>query len=440
MKYFLVLFFLLPIYLNAQSITVYGLVKTRDEQPVSFASLFMNNKYVAMSDENGFYSFSCQYVDSIKLAVKSLGYSKKEKIVKIGTLKKKYKIDFKLELRPVKLNEVQIEAKAISLFEKEDWNILDFLIEKDIIIVLARDIPNLYLYFFDINGKLLSREHLNSDYTRLFKSCSGGYHLIGEKYNLEFTYNDKKLKIIKKYTRKQFDDFLLPCVLKYHSNFIFKEFTQFNKRIRYFYYDKNKERKIIYEVFDKESAEYAQKDYFDIINLYYKTIDESNDIESKKYYTNVIGDKDWNGDLDDLAITSDLMFKIMWFKNISLKEANAKIVEIDNKLYVLDFVDKKIVKVNINGRNEIIADILIRKCKSPQIVTDMVDNKKYLICNNKDVFELNKENNKISLTKLYKIKSYFRFPRKIKIYNNEIFFLKYDNIKTTYNKIVKLKF
>ena len=69
----------------------------------------------------------------------------------------------------------------------------------------------------------------------------------------------------------------------------------------------------------------------------------------------------------------------------------------------------------------------------------MVNIKNYLICNNQDVFELKNENNKISLTKIYKINPHYRFPRKITIYNNDIFFLKYDNIKTTYNKIIKLK-
>ena len=370
MKYFSVLFFLLPIFLNAQSITIYGLIKSNQEQPVRFASISINNKYVAMSDNNGFYSFSFNYTDSIKLSIKSLGYKTIEKIVKIDDLKKKYKMDFILELKPVKLNEVYIEAKTTSLFKKEDWNILDFLIDKDVIIVLARDIPKLYLYVFNMNGKLLSRKHLTSEYNRLYKSCLGRYHLIGEKQNSEFAYSKDKIIIVKKYDRKQFEKYISPCVLKYNSKFIFKEYTQFNKRIRYFYYDENKVRKNIYEVFDKESAEYTQKDYYEIINLYYKTINKSNDIESGKYYTNIIKENEWNGDLDDLAITADLMFKIMWFKNISLKEANAKIVEIDNKLYVLDFVNKKIVQVDINGSNEIKGEIFIKKCKTPQISTD----------------------------------------------------------------------
>ncbi len=437
----IILFLFLEI-IQAQEVDIFGSIESIDSQKLSFVSIYQDGNLVALSDENGYFSFVCQYSDSLKLSVNSIGFKSVTKVLMLTKDNLKYQVDFVLDTDYNKLDEIRIIEKAINVFSINNWNILDYLIDKKNIFVLAEDIPKIYLYAFDIKGKFLSKKLLHTKYKELFISCLGGYHLIGNNECSEFLYINKSIEIKKKYKRKQFEDFLLPCKIKYDSILIFKGFQNLNKKIQFYYYNENKEKEIIFNVFNREKAKYTSKEYRELIYLYYKTINkENNDPNSVTFHYNIIEDGNWSGDLLDLVISYDLMLKVMWFKNISLKKINADIVNIDNKLFVFDFENNNysIVPFAKNNSKGYKLNHFEGDFKTPKIITDIKTNINYIVSDNRDIYKITKIKHEISVSKIYEIDSKYFFPRRVSIIDNELYFLVYDNLHSMYNKIVKKK-
>ncbi len=432
--------FLLTSITQGQKVDIFGSIESIDSQKLSFVSIYQDGNLVALSDENGYFSFVSEYYDTITLSVNSLGFKPITKKLILIKNRLKYQVDFVLETDYVKLEEINITEKAINVFDINNWNILDYLINENNIFILTEDIPKTYLYVFDIKGKLLSKKLLDTKYKKLFISCLGGYHLIGNNEGSEFLYINQSIEIKKKYKRKEFEDFLLPCKLKYDSILIFKGFQNLNKRVQFYYYNENKEKEIIFDVFNVVEAKYTSKEYRELIHLYYKTISkENNDPNSVIFHYNIIEDGNWSGDLLDLVISYDLMFKVMWFKNISLKKINADIINIDNKLFGFDFENNKygMIPFAQNSSNDYKLNHFEGNFKTPKIITDTKTKINYIVSDNRDIYKITKIKDEISVSKIYEIDSKYYFPRRISIADNQIYFLIYDNTKSLYNQIVK---
>lgn len=432
--------FFLAFNISAQKIFIYGTVKSVSGQAVIGSSILINDEIMAITDINGFYSMETTKKDSIVVKVKYLGFASQIKKLPIVADTIRYNLDFILKLEPFLLDEVYIEAKARSLFEKDDWTILDYIIDDNVIIVLATEVPKLYLYVFNLKGKLLIKKLLDQQYKNIIKSCLGGLHLIGDENCSEFIVKNSTIEIKNSYSRTLYDSFLASCIMGFDSIYIFKSYSDFNKNITFYCYNHDKSKKVLYEVFDKEAAYYARKDLNDIIASYYKTIFKmNNDSNSIKIADNIIERGEWNGDLEDLAITDDLMFKILWFKNVSTKKINAELTQINNKLFVVDFVNNEIINANFNNVDKKKKLIHVGKCKNPSLMIDPLKDDTYLTCDNYDIYEIKELENEIFINKIYEISSNIYHPKKKSIYNGVLYFMSYDNTKATYNKINKLK-
>ncbi len=431
-------FFLFTGIVQGQKIDVFGSVQSSVGEKLSFVSIYQNDNLVTLSNQNGYFSFICEYSDSLKVSVNMIGFKPMKKILTLVKNRKKYQVDFVLETDYVRLDEIRITEKPINLFDINDWNILDYLIDEDNIFVLAEDIPKLYLYVFDIKGKLLSKNLLKMKYKQLFVSCLGGYHLIGEDQCCEFLYKNKSIAIKEKYTRSQFEDFLLPCKLKYDSTLIFKVFKDVNKRIQFYYYNEDKEKEIIFDVYNAEEAKYTSREYRELISLYYLTINELNSAPDRlRYYYNIIEDGSWSGELQDLAISKELVAMVMWVKNSLLKKINADIVNIDNDLFVFDFENNNYGIVPFSGKDSKDYELthFESEFKKPEIITDIITNVNYIVSDNREIYKIIKNKDKISFDRIYEIGSEYYFPRKISIIDNKLYFLIYDNQKSMYSQI-----
>ncbi len=433
-------FLLLTGIIQGQKVEIFGSIQSSTGEKLSFVSIYQNDNLVAMSNQNGYFSLVSEYSDSLSLSVNMIGFKPMTKILTLVKHKKKYQVDFVLETDYVKLDEIRISEKAINVFDLNDWNILDYLIDENNIFVLAEDIPKLYLYVFDIKGKLLSKGLLETKYKKLFVSCLGGYHLIGKEQCREFSYKNKSINIKKEYTKNEFEKFLQPCQLKYDSTLIFKEFEAFNKMIQFYYYNEDKVKEVIFNIFNTDEANYANSEYSKLITFYYVTVNRlNNDINSLKFYDNIIEDGTWSGDIDDLAITFELMHKVMWFKNIALKKISADIVRIGSELFVFDFENNNygIVPFATNESKENELNPFEESFKKPQIITDIITNVSYIVSDNREIYKIIKNKDKISFDKIYEISSEYYFPRRISIMDNQLYFLLYDNTKSMYNQVVR---
>lgn len=438
-KYFLFIVCILYSYVVfSQKNFIFGTVYDANGEKINSATILENGKFVATSNIDGTYTFLTSSKDSILVAINILGYKSETKSLYFLSNVSRYELNFNLNLNPVLLNDILIEGKSLSLYEKDNWTIYDYFIDKELIFVLAKEIPKSYLYIFNLNGKLRVKKELSNEYISLFKSCIGGYHLIGSENCSEFKYLNGSISIGQSYKRQKFEDFLSPCIFRYDSIYIFKSFSDFNKKISFYYYDKNKTRKILYEIVDKESLILTVSEYKDIIKTYFKTI--NNDSLNINLNDNIIENYDWNGDLEDLAISTELMFMVMWFKNITLKKLNVDIFKLGDEIFVIDFDNKEIIALNNSNKENIKFQFYLEKSKIPILIADNLNFKSYFINDNYALFEISKIKNNVNVNRIFDINSGFYFPKKFTIYNNELFFINYDNVHSTYNKISKIKF
>lgn len=424
----------------SQTIEVRGIISSEKGQAINGATVLANDKIVAISDVNGYFSFQTDYRDKILLSIRHIGYTVFDYKVIPQKGKSIYNIKITLKESPVELNEITIESKAVSVFKKKDWIILDYLVFDSTIVVLSKEFKDILLYTFEYSGKFLSKEKLSYPYKSLYISCLGGLHLIGKEQCQEFEIEDGEIYFNDIYQTAKFYNFIKPCCLVYKNTPIFKDFLNHNQKAVYYYFDdsKTKQHKI-FVAFNELNFSSVNKGYNRIISLYYYSIshpqisDISNDFDKE----NIIETGDWDGDLLKLAISDDLFRMISNFINIESRPINTHLDIIKDKLFLFDFSNNRILNLDLNG--EIMSDVKIKnsKCKRQNIVKDESNDVIYLVCNEQSIFKLNYQKGETDL--VFSMPEEYLFPKKIMINNGNLFFIHYDYTKYSYNQLVKTK-
>jgi len=430
-------FFFISSFVLSQELHVSGTIKSTTGELIIGIGIYQNDTLRAISNDKGYYSFNTTSKDSIFVSVKYFGSKLLTKLIVPEHNKHDYYLNF-IVSKQIDLPEMQISAKGLFAFEQNSWAIMDFIVIDSIIVVLTTENSYSCLYVFSTNGIIKTKKKLSSNYGKIIESCMGGLHLIGEKKCREFTIQNNSVRFISEYSKEKYDKILSPCCTVFDSTIIFKEFSNHNKKLLYFYYE-SKNTKKLYEIIDFDGELFAQSQYNKIIKEYYKSVafPKKNSIKNGFAQTNIIEDNTWNGDILELMETNELVRMIGFYKNVLTKPLKAHITTIDKKLYIFDFVNLRILQVKIDGSIVKQNSIGIDKCDNPTIILDKIKKKIYLVCNSSKIYELNFDELKFNMK--YKIEDTFYFPKSIIISDNYLYFISYDNTKGWYNKLNKTK-
>ncbi len=424
----------------SQTIQVRGIISSEKGQVINGATILANDKIVAISDFNGYFSFQTGYQDTILLNIRHIGYAAFDYTVIPQKGKSFYNLKITLKDVTVELSEIMIESKAVYVFDKKDWIILDYLVYDSTIVVLSKEFKDIFLYTFEYSGKLISKEKLSYPYKSLYISCLGGLHLIGKEQCQEFEIEDGDIYFNDIYQTDKFYNFIKPCCLVYKNTPVFKDFLNHNQKAVYYYFDDSKTNQHkIFIVFNELNSRSVNKVYNRIISLYYYSIShpQMSDISYDFDKENIIEAGDWDGDLMKLAISDSLFDMISNFINIESKPVNTHLDIIEDKLFLFDFSNNRILNLGLDGK--IISNVKINnnKCKRQNIVKDVSNDKVYLVCNEQSIFKLNYQTGETDL--VFSIPEEYLFPKRIKINSGDLFFINYDYAKYSYNQLVKTK-
>jgi len=176
-----------------------------------------------------------------------------------------------------------------------------------------------------------------------------------------------------------------------------------------------------------------------IINIYYRAVANPNrkDISYGFKKENIIENGQWDGDLMKLIISDTLFNHISNFINIDSRPIKTYLEIINNKLFLFDFSNNRILNLDINGTINSEVEIEQRKCRNQKIIKDDVGDIIYLICNDNDIFELNPQTGEAKLK--YTISSDYLYPKNVYINDGELYFMSYDYSKYTFNKLIRIK-
>ena len=135
----------------------------------------------------------------------------------------------KINLKPDVFQLPKVEVSAALKMERlsAKWeSIVDFVFWGEKILWLKN--IGIEGYFFELvthDGTVLSRLPLKGKkikgIQRLFKSCFGGLHLVCENYGITVYIDDDYIMLGKKYDRREFDDYVEPCLAKMKNHLVF---------------------------------------------------------------------------------------------------------------------------------------------------------------------------------------------------------------------------
>lgn len=241
---------------------------------------------------------------------------------------------------------------------------------------------------------------------------------------------DKTLNIIDRISKKQFQEYIEPCIAKSNQSLYFESFTFHNKKYQLFFKSKFKpEPTELLEIFDFEMAKTGQSHYDDIIIEYYN---------HQPSMHNIIDLGVWSGDLVELAVTGRLIELITWYNH-----------RVNKKVHVASFDDRSRI-ITFDGLNNEINFIykenfyidkkdlkLPSEIKKPIFLQDEGTQNYYFYNENEAtlrIYKIDLNNNEsqqvIELNEE-------RFPKNPKIMNGWLFYLK--NKRNGFHKVYKVK-
>ncbi|MCK9450439.1 MAG: carboxypeptidase-like regulatory domain-containing protein [Bacteroidales bacterium] len=302
-------------------------------------------KYGTTTDEQGFYELSVFLSDSpIAIQYSAIGYT--DTVVLIHPAKHisdTILINISLSKADYLLPEVAIKGST-DFFRIKDESITDIGFFDHGIVLLTTTIKRRSrIHLIDYSGKAQNELDLDAYYSSIHTDCFGNLELIGSDSCLQIYFDNANasIGIIDKFSRKDFQEKLMPCLIQDDDFYLFKAsgnamdgffVDQFHyKKASYFSVienDSNSIKSPSIDFFDKNAYKNAQSIYNQIIALYHQTTPE---------HENVITMQVWDGSILRL-INDDLkLFNLIsWYQKIEAKPIKIEVFKQDELLYFFD--------------------------------------------------------------------------------------------------------
>jgi hypothetical protein len=362
------------------------------------------------TDSNGVFKFSVKE-NKIVLEFSIIGYETKFISANYTSYNK---LVIPLSQKTQQLKEVVINSSPIeAVIKSENSNVLDYEFYKDniLLITYVHDLKKSKLILINQSFDTISKTSIPEEPTGLFKDCLGNNHVVCQNTIYQVYLENSTLKLYPPEKIENFEQIMYPCVAQDSANLYFlkkegaivvdvgafRPFNSHSHTISYSYVNKlTKKKSSLADIVDEE-VEKKRKDELDY---------EKGKMSAGMY--------------EHGSPARDRLF----FETIVIKEIFAPLYNIQNKIYVFDFVNYNIQRYEATG--ELLSKVNLKFQHQlnwkRQMCIDEKSGKVFAIFEKNGVSEL-KEINLITgeINNSYKIP--FAFIKQIKAYDNYIYFL-----------------
>ncbi len=425
----------------SQSRQIIGTVISHAEDPLSGAHILVNEELGAFTDGNGQFLLEIEdSLDSISIYISMLGYEPIDTLV--ASRSSKTYIDF--YMRPMSYVQDEVVVKGSvrqDLFHRTDWVILDLITQGSTIFVLHLEGRSRYISVYSANGILQEQVEVDGEFSCFKRACTGSIYLEGKEHYLKIRNEVNDPILTEKGRMKEYLKVISPCALKLNNHYVFKSFTAHNKIVDYFYYSKQKKQELLLSIKDEERRKVAQSYYSDIIRMYYLASysPEEGAIDEGFERENIISNGEWTGDLKDLAITNDLLFAVGYYLQIENQPISTLEFKNGKQGVVLDFVNEKGYRIDPHTLNlehlEICTSMEWRKMNSHQVIYDVLNEKVYVMNDQKELYRIVLEQNELCMTFILALDDNANFPKHFEIIGDQLFYIDQPDRTLPYSKM-----
>ena len=330
-----------------------------------------------------------------------------------------------------KIEEFTIVGKKNNQFAGDlNENLLDYIIDptKNCMIIIKSIKNNYYLEYKD---DTISRNYLlNIHPESLQLDFMGNIQLLSSdsSYQVWITQN-QEIEFIDVLPLKEYNLKIKPNLAKRADLLFSEEKTYQNQEYHINLSDKSNLDSIIYKVIDKEAAKVAEKEYNEIIQLYNQSVPKE---------INLIELGIWDGNMNQLTETAQIIAKISWHKRLS-KPINCSSFGMLDYICFLNLFDSVITKIDYSGNLIDTIPIDIKGLKNIQTTYDYFYDKIFIIATTIEkeriVYLIDEKTG--ALKKVGNLNGNV-FPSKVKIAGNYIYFIRRN--EAGYNKLYRKGF
>ncbi len=365
--------------------------------------------------------------DTVTLHFSCIGYQ--DTVLTIDLTKAKSdSINLNLKLREIDyhLGEVVVTGKP-HFIQLPGERILDIEFLHNEIVLLTSQSGNASAYVYDLNRDLLCMQNLTEKYKKIHRDCFGNLILVSREYCLQIFYNslDSSLRAVDKFSTNDFHRQLKPCLLEYGDHLILNTsidaqskfyIDQYHhKKAEYFFVDKNNQNEKpvhLISFFDEQDFQVAQSIYGEIIQRYYQTTPEKQNIFELGM---------WDGNILRLANNDPTLFNLVsWYQNIESKPIRIYVFVQDSTLLFFDCVNYQLIKYDQAWH--VTDSISISEyAKFKSIIQDAKTERIYGVVEKNGLYsiaEINTQNGSMSETVLANSNT---FPDIVKVFDNRIY-------------------
>ncbi len=351
----------------------------------------------------------------VKITASMLRKQNAENILNLGNIE--------IELKINELETVQVVSSRIEkAYNKPEAWILDYeIVNGNLALLLLEDKKRL-IRAVNLKDSTLFEIRTKKKYRSLYKDFAGNLHALASDsiFQLFPDFSDCYAYPISRYHEQ-----LKHCVINTDNSMYLQLFGDFNQQVNYFKVDKKSgKRTVLATAFDEQQAIYNQGFlYYEILGKKPKT----------SYSKGFIFDPD---QIDEL-LDANRSWKIQYFSKILCRPTYQPLKRIGDNLYLFNHLENKIIRFDLDGNelaeipanyakvdkswaNEIIVNEEETRCFAKFINTGIVTLK-----------EIDLETGRIKNT--FKIEQHI-FPEKIRIQNNEVYYLYRDYKKQDRNE------
>ncbi|MEM8523962.1 MAG: carboxypeptidase-like regulatory domain-containing protein [Bacteroidota bacterium] len=431
-----------------QEIYIFGRVTSSKGEPLNGALITSLTGQSTISDSRAYYQLNILRKDSLSLKVQFVGYETLDTTVfPAGT--DSLNINFQLTPALFDLPEITVEAAQQNLYERSNWVVIDYVIWHDQIILIALEGRKRWIYQYTLAGKLKKREQLSERYTDLHLSCLGGLHLIGESVVVELKWMDDEIALQNPYEKQKFESLLQACLFKWDNNVVFKNWSNHNQQVDYFYYVQQKAVPL-YRSVNPQAIQLARAQFNKIIGLYYQAVGNPYSggiINARIEKTNIIAEGLWDGDLFDLITPENngVMRAITHYENTLARPLCSWEAVHQGKLLIFDFVQQNVSlfnRLSVSDRITLDTDAIkqIWKNNSGDLLQNSANGKIYFLSNDFKLFQLQIKKRKMELELVQELTFQGNYPKNYCVYQDEIYFLGNVSSRSPQNKLFSLSF
>ena len=233
--------------------------------PIPNASIKVDEtNFTALSDNEGCFSVWIEKIPAV-LNFSHIGY--RSKIIKINSSSVKY-LDIRLRGKINELHELSVTAgKPFLLTANQPLYITDYEFSGNKIIVLAyknKIFSKACLCLMNLDGDTICSVHVKNP-KALYKDCFGDNHLLSVTTAWRVFIDSGKVSFLYPEDVELFEQAFNPVVAELNDIFFYRKYYYNNQVLQYYYYDKNVKKSVGLKVIASESNLFMMRDKARII-------------------------------------------------------------------------------------------------------------------------------------------------------------------------------